>query len=292
MTVNTLRFNSSASDALILAGTNTVSTGGILVTSAVTDGTITGGTLKAGTGAELVVIDNGALNIGSTIVDNSAASALTHSGTGTTTLSGANTYTGATSINQGTVLVNGSIMAASAVTVSNTGTLGGNGTIGGVVTVNSGGRLAPGTNGPGLLTLGSLVLSGGSTTAFEIAGISTRGGDYDALNVTTSGGLALNGVFTINFTNALALDNSTNINLFSFAGGQTGEFTSLVATGFADYAGTWNHVGQTFVWNSGVQTLTFSEVTGNLNVIPEPFTWALLAFSLTTVMVLRRRRNS
>jgi len=37
--------------------------------------------------------------------------------------------------------------------------------------------------------------------------------------------------------------------------------------------------------------LTFSEVTGNLNVVPEPATWALLAFSLTTVMVLRRRRN-
>jgi hypothetical protein len=27
-----------------------------------------------------------------------------------------------------------------------------------------------------------------------------------------------------------------------------------------------------------------------INVVPEPATWALLAFSLTTVMVLRRRR--
>jgi len=26
--------------------------------------------------------------------------------------------------------------------------------------------------------------------------------------------------------------------------------------------------------------------------VPEPTTWALLAFSLTTVMVLRRRRDS
>jgi len=29
-----------------------------------------------------------------------------------------------------------------------------------------------------------------------------------------------------------------------------------------------------------------------LEVVPEPATWALLAFSLTTVVVLRRRRNT
>jgi len=213
---------------------------------------------------------------------------LTKVGAGTLTLSGANTYGGATTVNGGTLLVNGSTATASAVTVNNTGTLGGSGTIGGVVTVKSGGTLAPG-NSPGLLTVGSLVLEGGSTTAFEIAGIATRGGDYDAINVTTSGGLTLNGAFTINFTNGSALDNTTNINLFSYTGGHTGDFSSLVATGFADYAGTWAHVGETFTWSGGGQTLTFSELTGNLTVVPEPATWALLAFSLTTIMVLRRR---
>ena len=30
--------------------------------------------------------------------------------------------------------------------------------------------------------------------------------------------------------------------------------------------------------------------TGIITVVPEPATWALLTFSLTTVMVLRRRR--
>jgi hypothetical protein len=50
------------------------------------------------------------------------------------------------------------------------------------------------------------------------------------------------------------------------------------------------------VWGltSGNETGTFAQATGDLglNVVPEPATWALLAFSLTTVMVLRRRRQS
>jgi hypothetical protein len=41
------------------------------------------------------------------------------------------------------------------------------------------------------------------------------------------------------------------------------------------------------------QSFTFTQASGNLIVaVPEPSTWALLAFSLTTVMILRRRRQS
>jgi hypothetical protein len=38
-------------------------------------------------------------------------------------------------------------------------------------------------------------------------------------------------------------------------------------------------------------TLATAIATGDLTVVPEPATWGLLAFSLTTVMVLRRRRT-
>ena len=38
---------------------------------------------------------------------------------------------------------------------------------------------------------------------------------------------------------------------------------------------------------AGIQNLTLN---GNLSAVPEPATWALLSFSLTTVIVLRRRR--
>ena len=40
---------------------------------------------------------------------------------------------------------------------------------------------------------------------------------------------------------------------------------------------------------AGIQNLTLN---GNLSAVPEPATWALLAFSLTTVMVFRRRRRA
>ena len=43
---------------------------------------------------------------------------------------------------------------------------------------------------------------------------------------------------------------------------------------------------------TNIQRYDNFNVTGDVAAIPEPATWALLAFSLTTVMVLRRRRNS
>lgn len=104
VTVNTLRFNGN--NTLTLAATNTVSTGGILITPTAAGGaTITGGTLRSGGGKELVLINNGAqFTVGSVIADSaSGASALTLAGTGTVLLTGINTYTGATYIHSSTV---------------------------------------------------------------------------------------------------------------------------------------------------------------------------------------------
>lgn len=109
-TTNSLRFNATGAKTLTLAGTNIITSGGILETAAVGANvtTITGGTLEGGSGADLIVNQynmGGALTISSTIVDNGSATALTKSGSGTLILGGANTYTGATYLNGGALKV-------------------------------------------------------------------------------------------------------------------------------------------------------------------------------------------
>ncbi len=91
-TAGSLRFNGSGR-SLSISGTLTDSSNGILVTPG-SSGTISGGTLTNNS-KELIIINNGTLTIGSTIV---GTGAVTIAGSGVTTLSGANSYTGSTNI--------------------------------------------------------------------------------------------------------------------------------------------------------------------------------------------------
>jgi autotransporter-associated beta strand protein len=104
-TVHTLRFG-AAGTTLALTGTNTIVSGGILITSGA-GATISGGTLRGAAGADLVVIQNSATaaTISSKIEDNTSATAFTKAGTGTLTLSGDNAYTGGTFLVGGTLVV-------------------------------------------------------------------------------------------------------------------------------------------------------------------------------------------
>ncbi|MCX6971111.1 MAG: autotransporter-associated beta strand repeat-containing protein [Verrucomicrobia bacterium] len=211
-------------------------------------------------------------------------------GAGTLALSGTNTYTGTTTITAGTLLLNGSTAAASALTVQTGGTLGGNGTVRGSVTVNAGGTLSPG-NSPGVLTVnGTLTLAG--NTLMEVA-TGTRGTNFDGINIGDGQLLTYGGNLTLNIGAVIA---EGTYDLFSSVTTltpltKTGNFAGINLTG-GIYAVTWGQSGD--IWTSSFnngRSFTFSQVTGDLTVVPEPATWALLAFSLTTVVVLRRRNR-
>ncbi len=109
LTINSLMFNATAA-SLALSGTNVISSGGILVTSAAgaTAPIISGaGTLTSGNGSDLIVNDfdtSGSTTISVAIVDD-ASIGLTKSGGGTLIVSGANTYSGQTTINAGTLSI-------------------------------------------------------------------------------------------------------------------------------------------------------------------------------------------
>lgn len=109
MTTNSVRFSNGST--LTLTGTNTISSGGILIPKSVGGNqvTITGGALVSGNGTGLIVTTAGANNqavIASEIVDDGATKlGLTKSGPGTLTISAANTYTGPTHVSGGALVV-------------------------------------------------------------------------------------------------------------------------------------------------------------------------------------------
>jgi autotransporter-associated beta strand protein len=245
------------------------------------------GSVEAGGGTPTFTVGDGdaTASFGGVLGNASGALSLVKIGSGVQTLVGANTYSGSTSVSAGTLLVNGNQSGATgAVTVAAGATLGGSGTIGGAVTVN--GILSPG-NSPGVLTVSSVVLGASSTSLFEING-TTRGSDYDGVNITTASGLTYGGLLSLSFGNGSAFANDTTFDLFSFTGTPSSDFSSVTSTGF--YAGTWTLSSGIWSLDSGGQKLSFVPATGDFIVaVPEPSTLVLLG-GLAVVGFLARRR--
>jgi autotransporter-associated beta strand protein len=237
----------------------------------------TGNVLQSGT---TVTVDStsGSSALGSVV---SGSNSLVKNGSGTTTLNATNTYTGTTTVSSGMLLINGNNSAATgAVTVASGATLGGSGMIGGLTTILSGGILAPGNTSDVLTFGGALTLATGSSTVMEIAGAASDSIDVD-------GQLTYGGALTLTSDTLIAYG---VYDLFWVAS-ETGDFASIILSGAAYSGETFAQVGDLWTTTVGGDTYTFSQLTGDLTVVPEPGTYALLGgmFALAHVMLRRRR---
>jgi autotransporter-associated beta strand protein len=204
-------------------------------------------------------------------------------GSGILTVTGNSTYSGATTVSAGRLKVNGSL-GSGGLSVAASAWLMGTGTVNGPVTVS--GTFSPGSS-PGVITLGSLSLTSTSTTIIEVLG-ATRGTSYDGIDIATASGLTYGGLLSFEFGGS-ALPEGT-YDIFNFAGTSSGSFASLDSTGF--YAGTWtNNSNGSFTLVKDAQTLTFSQSTGDIIVVPEPTTLALAAAGAAALACALRRRR-
>jgi autotransporter-associated beta strand protein len=180
--------------------------------------------------------------------------ALTKTGSGAQTLSGANTYTGATTVSGGALLLSstGSIAAGSAVTVQTGAAIGGDGTIN-----------------------GNLTLASGAKFVF----------DLNDNPLTVGGTFALNSTFGVDdlVTFSLGAIDWSTVNVGTY---------TLLGTSFAFNSGNIENFGIGNAYSSGGKLMYFENGSLDLVVaVPEPTTWTLLAFSLTTLVVMRLRRS-
>jgi autotransporter-associated beta strand protein len=291
-TINTLNQSASGgtSAATIDLAGQTLAVNGILAgaggAGSLTIGTGSGanlGTLKAATpGGELVLNNYSAaapgLIINSVIANNTSASSLTQSGTGTTQLTAANTYTGMTTVNGGELDLN----------------TGGGQAIAGNLTVNGG--TAKLLQGSQINTASSVSVSGGTfdinSNSQTLAGVQLTGGSI----IGTSGVLTSTGTFdmqngsvsailagsvgltktsdgTVTLSAANTYTGQTNVNVGTLTVGTTGSLLNTtqvnVASG-AQFNG--NNTGansamatNAAVTNNGAMSLAASQTISTLN---------------------------
>ena len=235
---------------------------------------------------------------------------LTKLGAGTLTLTGINSISGPTSVAAGELSVNGSL-ANSAVDVASGASLSGSGLVG---VIGGNGSIHPG-NSQGILTAAALDATGGLDFHFEFTGLNPV---YSNATASTNDVLRLTGATPF----AAPLDEASLVNIYFHAGAleedqfYTGGFFTDEDIDFLglidgaafhfylqDAAGTVAYGGQTYSpLGNGLaiqlatlsQTAAFADGTVNgrvlqMEVIPEPSTWALLALAAALLTLLAKK---
>ncbi len=287
--------NSITDGAIVLGGASTF-TGNVLVEK----GAVTYSSSSTGLGNSANAVTLGSAGNGSaSLISTSSGTAATlannitvASGTGGTLLLGSS-GTGTTNTTySGTLLLNGNLSVTSSKPTGNdvrfTNVISGAGSITTVGTgeVQFGNGTASITNtyaGNTTLTeTSSLVLSDNAKMTFYIGAT----GVNNKIAGTAGQFLTLDGdfVFDLSIAGTTPGNSWTIVDVGSLTDTFSGTFT---VTGFVDAGSN--------LWTkdiNGTNYYRFSESTGVLAVVPEPATWGLLAFSLTTVLVFRRRSIS
>jgi len=248
--ITTLRFNLAEARRITLNSGVVLTTGGLLVTSAVGANlsTITGGSLRSAATAanrDLVIINNntsGALSISSVIADATAgATGLTKSGGGTLTLSGANTYTGVTTLSAGRLELTKNTSLYNATTASWTA-------------ANI--KIAGGT---------TLALNVGGTGEFTTGNVTTLLANLGGANGGTSGGFAAGTSIVFDTTNASGGAFTVSDNIVNSTGVGGGSLAvSKLGTNTLSISGANSYTGLTTV-SAGTLALGSS---GSNNAIP------------------------
>ncbi len=161
----------------------------------------------------------------------SGSGSLQKNANGTLAVTAANTYDGGTLVAAGRLLVNnttGSGVGSGDVEVASGAALGGTGFIGtesdtSNVTVNSGGRIAPGIFAGRLTVHGDVTFAAGSFFDAQLGG-TAAGSEYDQLDVF--GAVALNGTLRVSLLDSFLPTLGTTFEILSASAGLTGQFAA------------------------------------------------------------------